>query len=247
MDKERIDLLLVELGLAESRSQAQRLIMAGEVLADGQPVYKSSQVFSKETNIQIKNKPRYVSRGGLKLEKALEEFGFSDLAGKVCVDVGASTGGFTDCLLQHGAEKVYAIDVGYGQLHDSLRKNQKVIVMERTNIKDVVSLSESVDLVVIDASFISLKSILPTIALWKFRKKMDLIALIKPQFEAGKKEAARGKGVIRSREIQQRVITEVISVAESFGFRHLRTTESPIEGPKGNREFLVYLDKILIE
>jgi len=247
MDKERIDLLLVELGLAESRSQAQSLIMAGEVLADDQPVYKSSQIFSRETNIQIKNKPRYVSRGGLKLEKALEEFGFSNLDGKVCVDIGASTGGFTDCLLQHGAGKVFAIDVGYGQLHDSLRKNQNVIVMERTNIKDVETLSEPVDLIVIDASFISLKSILPTIAMWKFGKKMDLIALVKPQFEAGKKEAARGRGVIRSWEIQQRVISEVISFAERLGFRHLRTTESPIEGPKGNREFLVYLDRIQIE
>ena len=247
MDKERIDLLLVELGLADSRSQAQKLIMAGEVLADNQLVYKPSQVFSREANIRIKNKPRYVSRGGLKLEKALEEFGFSNLDGKVCVDIGASTGGFTDCLLQHGARKVYAIDVGYGQLHDSLRKNQNVIVMERTNIKEVKTLPEPVDLVVIDASFISLKSIFPTIALWKFKEKMDLIALVKPQFEAGKKEAARGKGVIRSAEIQQRVISEVICFAKSFGFRHLHTTESPIEGPKGNREFLVYLDRIQIE
>jgi 23S rRNA (cytidine1920-2'-O)/16S rRNA (cytidine1409-2'-O)-methyltransferase len=244
MDKERIDLMLVELGLAESRSLAQRLIMAGEVLADEQTVNKPSQMFSRETRIQIKNKPRFVSRGGIKLEKALVEFGFSNLAGKVCVDVGASTGGFTDCLLQYGAQKVYAIDVGYGQLHASLRTNQKVIVMERTNIKDVDALSEPVDLVVIDASFISLKSVLPTIALWKFKEKMDLIALVKPQFEAGRKETARGKGVIRSREIHQRVVEEVINSAKNLGFRHLRTADSPIEGPKGNREFLVYLDRI---
>ena len=242
MVKERVDILLVEKGLAESRSLAQRLVMAGEVLADGQQVFKPSQTFPADTDLQIKNKPRYVSRGGYKLEKGLEKFGFSDLQGKVCVDVGASTGGFTDCLLQHGAEKVYAVDVGYGQLLDSLRKNKKVVVMERTNVKDVESFPEPIDLVVIDASFISLKSILPTIVNCDFHKKLDLIALVKPQFEAGKKEAARGKGVIRSEEIQNRVINDVIEFVQGLGFQHHQTTQSPLEGPKGNKEFLVYLE-----
>jgi len=242
MKKERIDILLIKKGLAESRSQAQRLIMAGEVLADGQLVFKPSQIFSTDTQVSIKNKPKYVSRGGYKLEKALIEFGFEDLEGKVCVDVGASTGGFTDCLLKFGAKKVFAIDVGYGQLHDRLKSDERVVVMERTNVKDVENLSEPIDLVVIDASFISLKSILPTLIGWKFKKKLDLIALIKPQFEAGKSEAARGKGVIKSAEIHQRVIEEVIDFARGLDFHHHQTIESPIEGPKGNKEFLVYLD-----
>lgn len=242
MKKERIDILLVEMGVAESRSQAQRLIMAGEVLADNQQVFKSSQVYPADTHITIKNKPKYVSRGGYKLEKGLIEFGFNDLEGKVCVDVGASTGGFTDCLLQFGAKRVYAIDVGYGQLHDRLRRSERVVLMERTNVKDVDIFPEPINIVVIDASFISLKSILPGIVKWKFIGQLDLIALIKPQFEAGKSEAARGKGVIKSAEIQQRVIEEVVGFAQVLGFHHHQTTESPIEGPKGNKEFLVYLD-----
>lgn len=242
MKKERIDILLVELGLAESRSQAQRLIMAGEVLADNQQVFKPSQIYHAGTRITIKSKPKFVSRGGYKLEKGLIEFGFNKLEDKVCVDVGASTGGFTDCLLQYGAKKVYAIDVGYGQLHDRLRRDDRVVVMERTNVKDVENFSEPINLVVIDASFISLKSILPTLTKWNFTEQLDLIALIKPQFEAGKSEAARGKGVIRSAEIQLRVIEEVITFAQGLGFHHHLTIESPIEGPKGNKEFLVYLD-----
>jgi 23S rRNA (cytidine1920-2'-O)/16S rRNA (cytidine1409-2'-O)-methyltransferase len=156
--------------------------------------------------------------------------------------VGASTGGFTDCLLQYGAKKVFAIDVGYGQLHDRLRRDERVVIMERTNVKDVKNFPEPIDLVVIDASFISLKSILPTISRWNFKGRLNIIALIKPQFEAGKSEAARGKGVIRSAEIHQRVIEEVVDFARGLGFNHQQTVESPIEGPKGNKEFLVYLD-----
>lgn len=233
---------MVELGLADSRSQAQRLIMAGEVLADKQQVLKPSQIYPADTQIAIKNKPKFVSRGGYKLEKALIKFGFHNLEEKVCVDVGASTGGFTDCLLQFGSKKVYAIDVGYGQLHERLRRDDRVVVMERTNVKDVEDFPELINLVVVDASFISLKSILPIITKWNFMDRLDLIALIKPQFEAGKSEAARGKGVIRSAEIQQRVIEEVIESAQGLGFHHHQTIESPIEGPKGNKEFLVYLD-----
>ncbi len=242
MNKVRIDILLVERGMVESRSLAQRLIMAGEVLADGQQVFKPSQTFPESTRIEIKNKPRYVSRGGYKLEKGLNEFGFTNLGGKICVDIGASTGGFTDCLLQHGARKVYAVDVGYGQLHESLRNSDQVIVMERTNVKDVENFPEPIDLVVIDASFISLKSILPVVKKWEFNGSLNLIALVKPQFEAGRKEAARGKGVIRSDKIRQRVINEVIEFAKNLGFQYHQTAESPIEGPKGNKEFLVYLE-----
>jgi 23S rRNA (cytidine1920-2'-O)/16S rRNA (cytidine1409-2'-O)-methyltransferase len=242
MKKERIDILLVEMGLADSRSQAQRLIMAGEILAGDQQVLKPSQTYPADTQITIKNKPKFVSRGGYKLEKALIAFGFIELGGKICVDVGASTGGFTDCLLQFGAKRVYAIDVGYGQLHERLRRDDRVIVMERTNVKDVENFPEPIHLVVIDASFISLKSILPLLTRWNFIKKLNLIALIKPQFEAGKSEAARGKGVIKSAEIHQRVIEEVVVFAEELGFHHHQTIESPIEGPKGNKEFLVYLD-----
>jgi 23S rRNA (cytidine1920-2'-O)/16S rRNA (cytidine1409-2'-O)-methyltransferase len=242
MNKKRIDILMVERGVAESRSLAQRLIMAGEVLADGQLVFKASQTFPEDVQIKIKRKPRFVSRGGYKLERALIEFGFYDLTGKICVDVGASTGGFTDCLLQHGAERVYAVDVGYGQLHDSLRNSQKVVVMERTNVKNVEGFPEPIDLVVIDASFISLKIILPIIKKWDVENNLNLIALIKPQFEAGRKEAARGKGVIRSEKIRLRVIGEVIEFAQALGFIYHQTIESPIEGPKGNKEFLVYLE-----
>lgn len=241
MKKERIDVLMVEAGLVESRNLAQRLIMAGEVSVDGERVFKPSQCFDLQARIELKNKPKYVSRGGYKLEKALREFGFENLDGKICVDVGASTGGFSDCLLQRSAAKVYSVDVGYGQLHDRLRKNPRVVVMERTNVKDVTDFPDSVDMVVIDASFISLKSILPTIIKWNFGEKLEVIALVKPQFEAGKREAAKGKGVIRSEEIHERVISEVVGAAKELGFVHRRTIESPLEGPKGNREFLIHL------
>ena len=241
--KERLDILLVESGLAESRSQAQKLIMAGEVLVEGQQAYKPSQFLLKESKIEIKNKPRYVSRGGYKLEKALDYFGFLDLSGKVCVDVGASTGGFTDGLLQRNAERVYAIDVGYGQLHNNLRNSPKVVVMERTNVKDINKIPDFIDLVVIDASFISLKSILPVVFGWDYKRYMDVIALVKPQFEAGKKEAAKGKGVIKSDEIRRRILNEIIDFATKIGFDFQGFVESPIQGPKGNLEYLIYLKR----
>lgn len=242
MGKERIDVLLVNSGMAESRSHAQRLIMAGEVLANGQLVHKPSQIFSLETRIELKNKPRFVSRGGLKLEKALIDFGFFDLRGKICVDIGASTGGFTDCLLQHNAEKVYAVDVGYGQLHNSLRISNKVVSMERTNVRDLRCFPQHIDLVVIDASFISLKTILPVVNKWNYLINLDVIALVKPQFEAGKKEAAKGKGVIRNEEIHQRIIAEIVQFANESGYIFHKFVESPIQGPKGNKEFLIHLE-----
>lgn len=241
MKKQRIDILMVEHGLAESRNKAQRLVMAGEVSVDGQMVHKASELFSIESEITIANKPLYVSRGGLKLEKAINTFNLGDLHGLVCADIGASTGGFTDCLLQNGAQKVYAIDVGYGQLHQSLRDDPRVVEMERQNIKTVELLPEEIDLVVIDVSFISLKRVLPVVTGWNKQKEMRLVALVKPQFEAGKKIAAAGRGVIRKEEDRERVLNEIIEFSNKTGFVVLEQTVSPIQGPKGNIEYLLHL------
>lgn len=241
MKKQRIDILLVNSGQVESRNKAQRLVMAGEVRVDGQLVHKSSELFDPSSKISIKCKPKYVSRGGLKLEKAITEFNINDIEGKICADIGASTGGFTDCLLRNGAEKVYAVDVGYGQLHQSLRKNPKVIEMERVNVKDVKDFPEPIDMVTIDVSFISLKRIFPIVKNWCKQKKIRVIALIKPQFEVGRKIAAKGKGVIRSDMDRQKVVKDIISTVRDEGFNVLGVTESPIKGPKGNVEFLLYL------
>lgn len=238
MAKVRADILLVERGLAESRSQAQRLVMAGQVRADGQVVDKPSSLYGNEVKLEVEKGPRYVSRGGEKLEAALERFGI-EVAGKVCADVGASTGGFTDCLLQHGAVKVYAIDVGKGQLDWKLRQDARVVVMEETNARYVVALLEAVDLVTIDASFISLKPLLPAVKGW-LKENGQLVALIKPQFEAGKAEVGRGKGVIRDEQIHRRVLEEVLGFVEAKGFGMNGLMRSPVLGPKGNVEFLVY-------
>ena len=241
MSKERLDIMLVNRGLAESRSLAQKLIMAGDVLVNEQVVYKPSQAFDASVDIKFKQKPRYVSRGGLKLEKALQEFNLINLTGKICVDVGASTGGFTDCLLQHYAEKVFAVDVGYGQIHQSLRNSSKVVVMEKTNVREIQSFQEKVDFVTIDVSFISLKTVLPIIKSWVTNNDIQVIALVKPQFEAGRKEAARGKGVIRSEETRLAILDDLIAYVKSIGINYMGYTESPILGPKGNKEFLLYL------
>ena len=241
MKKQRIDILLANSGLVESRNKAQRLVMAGEVKVDGQLVHKSSELFDPSCHIEIKRKPKYVSRGGLKLEKAITEFKINDISGRICADIGASTGGFTDCLLQNGAEKVYAVDVGYGQLHQSLRKNPRVIKMERVNVKDVKGFPEPIELVTIDVSFISLKRIFPIVKNWGKQKKVRVIALIKPQFEVGRKIAAKGKGVIRCGKDHQKVVKDILSNARDEGFNVLGVVESPIKGPKGNVEFLTYL------
>ncbi|MDP2964469.1 MAG: TlyA family RNA methyltransferase [Pelolinea sp.] len=241
MSKERLDIMLVNRGLAESRSLAQKLIMAGDVLVNEQVVYKPSQALDASVDIKFKQKPRYVSRGGLKLEKALQEFNLINLTGKICVDVGASTGGFTDCLLQHYAEKVFAVDVGYGQIHQSLRNSSKVVVMEKTNVREIQSFQEKVDFVTIDVSFISLKTVLPIIKSWVTNNDIQVIALVKPQFEAGRKEAARGKGVIRSEETRLAILDDLIAYVKSIGINYMGYTESPILGPKGNKEFLLYL------
>lgn len=240
MKKKRIDVLLVERGLAESRNQAQRLVMAGEVRVDGEMVHKSSSTVFENANIQIKHHPKYVSRGGQKLEAAISAFKV-DIFEKVCADVGASTGGFTDCLLQNKAKKVYAIDVGYGVLHWKLRNHPKVIVMERTNARYLERLPEIVDLVTIDASFISLGLILPAVAGWFRCDQGRVIALIKPQFEAGRKAAAEHAGVIKDGSVHEKVLQETLKRAVELEFYPLGLIPSPIKGPKGNVEFLVDL------
>ena len=237
----RLDTLMTERGLAESRSQAQRLIMAGEVRVNGEVVLKPSHKISAQSEVIVKQPPRYVSRGGEKLETALGAFDLKDLSGLVCADVGASTGGFTDCLLQHGAEKVYAVDVGYGVLHWKLRKDERVISMERTNARTLRALPEQVDLVTIDASFISLRYLLPVVKNWLAMPNGILLALVKPQFEAGRAESARGEGVIRDPAIHRRILEDVIEFAVCEGFAVCGLIRSPLLGPKGNVEFLLYL------
>ncbi len=240
MKKQRIDILLVERGLAESRNRAQRLVMAGEVRVDGEMVHKASTKVAEDSKIDVLQRPKYVSRGGKKLEEAIKAFDVN-VSGKICADVGASTGGFTDCLLQNGAKKVYAIDVGYGILHWQLRNDPRVVVMERTNARYVDALPEPVSLVSIDASFISLALLLPAIKGWFDGVEGQVIALIKPQFEAGRKEAARHAGVIRDEAVHEKVIEEILTNALALGFTPVGLIPSPIKGPKGNIEFLVDL------
>lgn len=233
--RERLDILIVQRGLVESRQKARAIIMAGEVLVNGSVVDKPGSLVDSEAQIDIKTRPRFVSRGGDKLEAALNAFQI-DVAGKICADVGASTGGFTDCLLQHGAAKVYAIDVGYGQLAFNLRQDQRVVPLERTNARYLERLPEPVSLVVVDASFISLRLLLPTIAGWLAASAI-VVPLIKPQFEAGREDVGRGGGV-RDRAVHARVIHEVFSAAEMLGFHPRGIIRSPLLGPAGNTEFL---------
>lgn len=238
MKKKRIDVLLVERGLAESRNIAQRLVMAGEVRVDGEMVHKSSLQVSEDARVEVKQKPQFASRGGYKLAAAMEAFQV-DAQGKVCADVGSSTGGFTDCLLQHGAQKVYAIDVGYGLLHWTLRQDPRVVVMERTNARYLENLPEPVGLVTIDASFISLGLILPAVRGWFGDEGGQTIALIKPQFEAGRKAAAVHAGVIKDDEVHRQVLEDTLNLARDIGFHPVGLIPSPVLGPKGNVEFLV--------
>ena len=251
MPKIRLDVLLVERGLAESRAKAQALIMAGQVRVNDQVALKPATAIDTKSALTVDTGPRFVSRGGEKLDAALEKFGI-DVKDFICADVGASTGGFTDCLLQRGAAKVYAIDVGKGILHWKLRNYARVVVMEETNARHVESLPEAVSLVTVDASFISLKILLPVIKKWDFtlfnedervkKKEGTIIALIKPQFEAGKKDVARGDGVIRDPEIHRQVLLDVLTFAKQEGFSLRGLIKSPLLGPKGNAEFLVWLD-----
>ena len=246
MPKVRLDVLLVERGLAESRAKAQAMIMAGQVRVSDQVTLKPATAVATDSVLTVDSGPRFVSRGGEKLDAALEAFQI-DVTGLVCADVGASTGGFTDCLLQRGAAKVYAIDVGKGILHWKLRNDPRVVVMEETNARYVQSLPEPVSLVTVDASFISLKILLPVIKKWEVvggktqEESGDIIALIKPQFEAGKKDVARGDGVIRDPEIHRQVLLDVLGFAQTEGFQIRGLIKSPLLGPKGNAEFLVWL------
>lgn len=241
--RERLDKLLVERGFAPSRERARALILAGKVLVGDRVVDKVGTPVRPDCDLRLRGEDiPFVSRGGLKLEGGLAAFGL-DVGGMICLDVGASTGGFTDCLLQRGAARVYAVDVGYGQLAWKLREDPRVISLERTNIRGLrpADLAERPSLAVIDASFISLDKVLPpTLAL--LADCADIVALIKPQFEVGKGEVGKG-GVVRDPEKQAGVVEKVRSLAETLGCRVLATTESPLLGPKGNREFLIHLRK----
>ena len=263
MPKIRLDQRLVQLGLTPSREQARRLIMAGEVLVNGQLTDRPAANVADEAVIELKAKPRFVSRGGEKLDAALTHFGV-EVTGCVCADVGASTGGFTDCLLQRGAAKVYAIDVGHGVLDYRLRTDPRVVVMEDTNARFVPQLPEPVSFASVDASFISLKLLLPVIRNWLVSplsrprdETMNLtapgarlgeggrggeaICLIKPQFEAGRREVSKGSGVIRNPIVHRRVLADVLRAAEAEGYTVRGLIRSPLLGPKGNAEFLAWL------
>lgn len=239
--KKRLDVLLTERGFAESRTKAQAVIMAGQVYVEGQKADKPGISYEDTVSIEVRGDVcPYVSRGGLKLEKALRDFGVKP-DGFVCSDSGASTGGFTDCLLQQGAKKVFAIDVGYGQLDWKIREDPRVVVMERTNIRYVTpeQLGEPLDLSVVDVSFISLKIVLPAIqALLK--PNGQVLCLIKPQFEAGREKVGK-KGVVRDPAIHREVLEDFVILANHLGFTILGLTFSPVKGPEGNIEFLGHL------
>ena len=241
--KERLDVLLVNRGLAPSREKAKALIMAGDVFVDGQREDKAGAMFAQEVNVEVKgNTLRYVSRGGLKLEKAMQEFPI-DLNGAVCMDIGASTGGFTDCMLQNGAAKVYSVDVGYGQFAWKLRQDERVVCMEKTNIRYVTrkDIDDDLDFASVDVSFISLTKVIKP-AYDHLKDQGTMVCLIKPQFEAGKEKVGK-KGVVREPEIHLEVIQKVIEFAMETGFAVLGLSYSPIKGPEGNIEYLVYIRK----
>lgn len=237
MSKRRLDVLLVDRGLAESREKAQALVMAGQVTVDERPAPKPGVLVPEDAAVAVALGPKYVSRGGEKLERALEAFGL-DVRGLVAADIGASTGGFTDCLLQHGASKVYAIDVGRGQLDYRLRGDPRVVVMEGVNARELPSLPESIDFVTIDVSFISLRLILPAVA--RVLHPSRIVALFKPQFEAAKTEVPRG-GVIRDPLLHSQLIGRFAAWCVENGFRIRDLVASPILGDAGNREFLFWL------
>lgn len=239
--KKRLDVLLTEQGYADTRSKAQAIIMSGNVYVDGQKADKPGISYEETVQLEVKGETcPYVSRGGLKLEKALRDFGVKP-EGFVCSDSGASTGGFTDCLLQQGAKKVFAIDVGYGQLDWKIRSDPRVVVMERTNIRYVTpeQLGEPLDLSVIDVSFIGLEIVLPTIKTL-LKPTGQVLCLIKPQFEAGKENVGK-KGVVRDPKIHQMVLDNFVSLVHGLGFTILGLTFSPVKGPEGNIEFLGHL------
>lgn len=242
-NKERLDVVLVEKGFFESREKAKASIMAGVVFVDEQKVDKAGEMISSDAKIEVRgNVCPYVSRGGLKLAKAISEFDI-DLSGKVCMDIGASTGGFTDCMLQNGAKKVFSVDVGYGQFAWKLRQDERVVCMERTNIRYVTGedIGEELDFASVDVSFISLTKVLP-VAFLLTKDCGEVVALIKPQFEAGREQVGK-KGVVRDSDVHKEVIRKVIDFSNSIGFGVKGLSFSPIKGPEGNIEFLVYLYK----
>lgn len=242
--KERLDVLLVERGLCASREKAKAVIMSGDVFVNGQREDKAGSVFDPEkSNIEVRGeKLKYVSRGGLKLEKALNVFPI-DLNGKICMDIGASTGGFTDCMLQNGAVKVFSIDVGHGQLAWSLRNDERVVCMEKTNFRYTKpeDIGVEPDFASVDVSFISLTKILePAVNI--IRDKAQMVCLIKPQFEAGREEVGK-KGVVRDKKVHIAVITRIVDYVKTIGFRVLGLDYSPVKGPEGNIEYLLYIEK----
>ena len=238
MTKRRIDSLMVAKGLAESRARAQALLMAGEVVVAGKTITKSGTLVSEEAEVTILEPPPFVGRGGIKLEYALGQFQL-DVSGKVVADIGASTGGFTDCMLQHGASRVYAVDVGYGQLDYRLRKDSRVVVMERTNARYPIPLPEKVELATVDLSFISVKKVIPSVVKL-LKDDGSLLVLIKPQFEAKREEVGRG-GVIKEPLLHAMVLGRFIAWLVEHGLRLKGLVASPILGSSGNREFFVLL------
>ena len=241
--KERLDVLLVNRGLAPSREKAKTMIMEGNVFVNNNREDKAGSTFSEDCQIEVRGKTlQYVSRGGLKLEKAMTHFGIT-LEGKICMDIGASTGGFTDCMLQNGAKKVYAVDVGYGQFAWKLRQDERVVCMEKTNIRYVTpeQIGDALDFASVDVSFISLTKVLgPARELLK--EDGQMVCLIKPQFEAGREKVGK-KGVVRDKSVHEEVIEKVISFALETGFSIYNLEYSPIKGPEGNIEYLVYIGR----
>lgn len=241
--KKRLDILVTERGLVESREKAKTLIMAGQVYVDGQKADKPGDTFSEDAAVEVRGKVLpYVSRGGLKLEKAMREFGLQ-LQGRTCMDIGASTGGFTDCMLQNGAQRVYSVDVGYGQLAWSLRTDPRVVNLERTNARYLTreQVPEEIDFFSVDVSFISLTLILPAVRPL-LAEHGQAVCLIKPQFEAGREKVGK-KGVVRDKAVHEEVIEKIRSFALENGFSVLGLTFSPVKGPEGNIEYLIYLER----
>ena len=243
VEKERLDVLLVQQGLANSRELAKAYIMAGNVYVDGQKEDKAGTKVAVTAKLEVKgNQMKYVSRGGYKLEKAMDVFGIR-LDGKICLDIGASTGGFTDCMLQNGASKVYAIDVGYGQFAWKLRNDERVVCLEKTNVRYVThdQVPDEGDFASIDVSFISLTKVLPAV-LGVLGEKGQLVCLIKPQFEAGREKVGK-KGVVRDSSVHREVIEMIVEYVRTQSLGILGLDFSPIKGPEGNIEYLIYLDK----
>lgn len=241
--EKRLDILVTERGLAESREKAKTLIMAGQVYVDGQKADKPGDTFSDDAAVEVRGKGLpYVSRGGLKLEKAMREFGLQ-LQGRTCMDIGASTGGFTDCMLQNGAQRVYSVDVGYGQLAWSLRTDPRVVNLERTNARYLTreQVPEEIGFFSVDVSFISLTLILPAVRPL-LAEHGQAVCLIKPQFEAGREKVGK-KGVVRDKAVHEEVIEKIRSFALENGFSVLGLTFSPVKGPEGNIEYLIYLER----